>query len=477
MASGMVGTSDLDSRESPEETEHFSFQGLRQFVGYGFITAWVFFFFDSNVLFLTPQPHISLLDLHALSSLTTGLVPLLLIAGSSHLSPLNPRRELHFVAGLACAAGTCLISLASLDVIPGWLTTLGFVLGGTGAAWIQIAWDELFATHSTTNAALCMGIASVAGYLLYLTVSLLPQGIAVASVILLPIVSALSLRPSRSPYLAMGTVLGDAWRLFARAKPWRLIMLVFIVEFAYGALRTLSTPDSTSGLDLMGWTLGTGSLTLAVIGDVALALFAKRVKTSIAFYVAIPFIAITAISAAQMGATGNPIVFLIAYAGINLVYLMVWLLFIELVTSRGIPALIAFGCLRAAWFLGAFSGQLAGLVLIDQPLTVVFIILLLLIVAALLLSGDGSFALKGIEVPLSGQSTLATRVQSLASAHGLSPRETDVLQIWASGHQSSYIEERLHISKNTVKTHLSHIYLKTGAENREELLNLLERHA
>jgi DNA-binding CsgD family transcriptional regulator len=65
-------------------------------------------------------------------------------------------------------------------------------------------------------------------------------------------------------------------------------------------------------------------------------------------------------------------------------------------------------------------------------------------------------------------------MEALWERHGLSPREKEVLAIWLSGHTSSYVEENLHISKNTVKTHLSHIYAKTGTSNREELLTLLE---
>lgn len=37
-----------------------------------------------------------------------------------------------------------------------------------------------------------------------------------------------------------------------------------------------------------------------------------------------------------------------------------------------------------------------------------------------------------------------------------------------------YIEETLHISRNTIKTHLSHIYQKTGTSNREELIAVSE---
>ena len=64
-------------------------------------------------------------------------------------------------------------------------------------------------------------------------------------------------------------------------------------------------------------------------------------------------------------------------------------------------------------------------------------------------------------------------VLALAERFGLTPRETEVLQVWSAGHNAAYMEQTLHITRNTVKTHLNHIYQKTGTSGREELLALL----
>ena len=61
---------------------------------------------------------------------------------------------------------------------------------------------------------------------------------------------------------------------------------------------------------------------------------------------------------------------------------------------------------------------------------------------------------------------LALRVKRVAVQCGLSPREQEVLAIWATGPHGAYIEKQLFISKNTVKTHLNHIYAKTKTANR-----------
>ena len=52
----------------------------------------------------------------------------------------------------------------------------------------------------------------------------------------------------------------------------------------------------------------------------------------------------------------------------------------------------------------------------------------------------------------------------------LSPGERRVLQLVVAGLSNRELGERLFISENTVKTHLRHIYAKTGARNRAEAI-------
>jgi DNA-binding CsgD family transcriptional regulator len=53
-----------------------------------------------------------------------------------------------------------------------------------------------------------------------------------------------------------------------------------------------------------------------------------------------------------------------------------------------------------------------------------------------------------------------------ARAGSLSPREVEVLRLVAGGKTNREIADELVISERTVINHLSHIFLKIGAENR-----------
>ena len=48
----------------------------------------------------------------------------------------------------------------------------------------------------------------------------------------------------------------------------------------------------------------------------------------------------------------------------------------------------------------------------------------------------------------------------------LTPRELEVLQMFAVGGSRGEIAARLHVSESTIKTHLEHIYDKLGTHDR-----------
>ncbi len=72
------------------------------------------------------------------------------------------------------------------------------------------------------------------------------------------------------------------------------------------------------------------------------------------------------------------------------------------------------------------------------------------------------------------ESAFAATCRQLAAANGLSAREEGVLGYLAKGRSQPYIREELLLSKNTVATHVKHIYQKLDVHSRQELLDLFE---
>lgn len=63
----------------------------------------------------------------------------------------------------------------------------------------------------------------------------------------------------------------------------------------------------------------------------------------------------------------------------------------------------------------------------------------------------------------------------IASEHGLSKREAEILPLALKGRTGERIAAEFFISKSTVDTHLRRIYVKTGTHGRQELIDLGER--
>lgn len=75
--------------------------------------------------------------------------------------------------------------------------------------------------------------------------------------------------------------------------------------------------------------------------------------------------------------------------------------------------------------------------------------------------------------PDGSQADLARRCDELAWRYGLSERERDLLDLLARGLNAQQIADELTVSRNTVKTHMAHIYAKAGIHTRAELSELL----
>lgn len=68
----------------------------------------------------------------------------------------------------------------------------------------------------------------------------------------------------------------------------------------------------------------------------------------------------------------------------------------------------------------------------------------------------------------------ANRCSQIAQRYGLTPREGQTFAMLARGRDRAYIEERLGVSRNTVKAHVKHVYAKLGIHSHQELIDLID---
>lgn len=86
--------------------------------------------------------------------------------------------------------------------------------------------------------------------------------------------------------------------------------------------------------------------------------------------------------------------------------------------------------------------------------------------------------LDAVREAAAGRSVLSPEVQQLLVRRmaeprtALSPRETEILKVLATGATNREAAKRLFISESTVKTHLVHLYEKLGVESRTAALRV-----
>lgn len=58
----------------------------------------------------------------------------------------------------------------------------------------------------------------------------------------------------------------------------------------------------------------------------------------------------------------------------------------------------------------------------------------------------------------------------------MTERETEIFAMLARGRNGQYVMDHYVISRNTVKSHVKHIYAKLGVHSQQELIDLVERY-
>ncbi len=97
-------------------------------------------------------------------------------------------------------------------------------------------------------------------------------------------------------------------------------------------------------------------------------------------------------------------------------------------------------------------------------------------------SGEAPYAQSADEALMSSENaenphekgSFRRRCDEIADQYVLSKREREVLPLLAKGHNASYIQDALCVSKSTAKTHINHIYKKMDIHNQQELLTMVE---
>lgn len=178
----------------------------------------------------------------------------------------------------------------------------------------------------------------------------------------------------------------------------------------------------------------------------------------------------------------------LSFAGAAFSWMMIWTVFASVGMCNPAGALAALGAGYTMQALGLEAGSVLGRLSLASPAgsesaaNVINTLVVVAFIGYLLIELHGfsfSAAFAGI-VPVEPLKTIdesneriARRCSALAESHGLSQRERDVLDLLALGRNGREIQDRLVVSRNTVKTHVRHIYRKLGVHSQQELIDMV----
>lgn len=458
-----------------QSLDSFFKQGKLRFLGLGFLLAWVYGSWFSDGIF--PPGSSQAIDTLRISLAASAIGLFALAFRPNKRKPLSPTWIL--VSALVVSGTTFLFFF-----IPNGIALLAAsALGGIASSVLWVAWGELFCevdmdiTESCIPASL--GVFVVATALTYL----LPTPISGIFAALFPLISCLML-------LLCKNIQPAEFVFEAPIKPFSTVLpslskLAFcsmVCSIATGCVVTSFRPEDVfipaDGVILF---YVAGGILAGIIAVIAIA-HASRLNFSFLYEWAIPLVVISLSLRALDDPLFNTLAIVLACSAALYVEVLFFAIFAR-ITAKGLclPS-ETFGIFRAVVQLGFLVGALLGTYVLDAWGLPVFLSLICLCVVMLPLFIHLQKRFEGVNEgkrPLEASELVVSEnardlMGELAEAYKLSPRETEVLRYLGRGRSVPYIREAMTLSKSTIETHIKHIYAKTDAHSKQELIDLIE---
>ncbi len=490
-------------QEGANETSH-----LGRALALALCTLWGnILFLDGSGSVLLSAPFASRMASMAFS--VAGFVAAWFVARSCTVAPMRSRVALLGVCALLSSAGSFL-HFSGAAWLPEWIDWVPTAVFSVAFAFLLVACGEIYAEMSAGHAVVYASVSYMLAYLGSTVVAEMGAQVVCAVETLLPLaICALVAQPDRAGQAlnaraeATPVPLADLLSVTLEAIPARVLAAIGITYFAIGS--TLA--QSGAPIDYFSWQTALAAVLTSVVVMATCILLHGRVALTSLYKILMVGQVLAAFLLSEW-AEGAQIAVVITFVGVKIV---AWTLMAELALlarARGAaPAALVYaaGCLAGHIGEGV-AGVLSVFGLVNQGVLLIVVVAMLVGAAAFLFTGemgkypdiaDATPACGGEEgaaqaqkdssydrSPLSRaenptvvqttQSSLDERVAELASAYMLSARETEVFRLWATGHTLKYIQEKLYLSPSTVKTHVRHIYDKTGVHSRSEIVELLD---
>ncbi len=421
-----------------------------RYLGVGFIWAWVYCSYETSALYPDREGIGINADPSWLASATAVVVALFACGLLLRRTDLSRSRTLRSLAMAFVATGTVLSAIVGIVPLPaGIVYGLSGALSGTGTALLCLMWGDALSRLDVEQMEIAVPAASLATFLCVLVFPYLQGVVGVVAVTSLPLLSGGMLAATYHG-LAAKRMLQPAGKASkgVRSEFGRIAVILFVAYFVIGCIGALQEAEEpfvqVFGFDLPTF-IGSG---FGIVLVVCFIFFSLKIDFASLFRwqdVLPSFVSSTIMAIADTCLQAVSYLYVIALA-----------------KRRFISVAVGIGTSQGALQLGVLAGNLAGEA--ASPLVASGSLNVFVVVLALICLFSFSLAL----LPARGG-----KAPMRAAAGGSEPAE-EVLGYLAKGRSQPYIREELLLSKNTVATHVKHIYQKLDVHSRQELLDLFE---
>ncbi len=487
-------------------------------LGIGFVWAWIYCSFETSALYPDRSGVGINADISWLASAASVALCLFAFGFFFRFRDLSNRKNLPFIAAALMACGTFASAMAGDSAAVG---VLSGIATGVGSALLIVLWGDALFRIDAERAEVAIPAASgvmlacsfvfpyIEGIVAVVGVSALPVFSAVCLVLTYGDASDGSGEGGRSEkqaeacgvrLLSYGSTAVHAGRSKAvggkktTGALLRFCLLVCVAYFVIGFFSALGSPESAFqeayGFDVSTLVGSVSGLCLAVW----FIFFSSRIDMTALFRWLSPLMMIGIAAASFDGVLPETVLSVVISIADAVLQVVVMLYFLGM-ARRG-PFAAAFvvgvsqGFIQAGILLGNLTGAKTGDLIASGAceMWALSLALVCLLSLAMALAPTGYVASMRIaphgesdmldgensNMPLTEEKAREKRVAELSAEKGLSARESEVLGYLAKGRSQPYIREELVLSKNTVATHVKHIYQKLGVHSKQELLDLFE---
>ncbi len=422
-------------------------------------------------------------------SVITASVALIVLGLVATFKPAWLQTQLFQRISLGLLAGGAFGLIWALSTSSVWLLTLSACALAIGRGWAMLLMGLSVSCLRREQISVCVALACVAYYVCSALAWMLPVFVGVAAFLLLPFV-AIALTGRKALPIIEQAAVAEAPVDVAVTQPSSFLPLasqLFVCLFLFGVAFGFSLRfGEAEGVPLSDF--------FAIIPVAIVALWIaltphKGSRVDLIAQISVLFVVAGFFAASALNENARIVSATLLSAGNTLFSIVSWSVLIAVAGRNYKAAVATFAWGRGVTALGSAAGATLGVWAqyaagSDMHATIFVQGLLILVFVGYALIGLKNFSFSKIISGITPSTDVVPaktpekdfneRCEVLGSKYALSSRELEVFMMLARGRNREYIQEKLVVSRNTVKAHVKHVYAKLGVHTQQELIDLLE---